>query len=231
MESLFTPEVIEAASKSTLGIFSQMIAILGVVALAFFRNSSVPVRMSIFLALLIGVSSYGYALVEAERKISKPKLDKAVVWELNPSTCSRIASTATATVENKSGNLVISTNARVGTAEIYCPINGLDTNVNNLNLDFDGAFINWNNEDGSGAGSGIKVTSASTPDKALENSKESITIASKVAGIVAERVPSGRIFNGLSGDKANGLIIYCRSAWNISVKCEYLGIKLTIDSN
>src|SRR5258706_4754809 len=61
MDHLLSPDVIRAAASSTLGILPLMCLILGIVALAFFRDAPVRARLLVFVLFLVGVSGFGYA--------------------------------------------------------------------------------------------------------------------------------------------------------------------------
>jgi len=57
------PEIITAAAKSTLGIFALMIIAIAILAFYFFRKSKDNIKVLIFLAMLLGVGLFGYAIV------------------------------------------------------------------------------------------------------------------------------------------------------------------------
>lgn len=69
MNTLLTPEVIEVASASNLGILSLMILVLGGIALAFFRHSATWVKLIAFVLLFAGVIGFGYAIVGANASV------------------------------------------------------------------------------------------------------------------------------------------------------------------
>lgn len=56
------PSIIEQAAKSPLGIFALMILIVGILALAFFKNSKLNAQLLIFILIFLAVCAYGYAL-------------------------------------------------------------------------------------------------------------------------------------------------------------------------
>lgn len=64
MDNLLNPELISAASNSSLGILSLMILVLGIIALAFFRNASDGIKFTIFILLFGGVVGFGAAIVK-----------------------------------------------------------------------------------------------------------------------------------------------------------------------
>lgn len=55
-------DIIIAASKSPLGIFSLMIITLAFLAYIFFRKAPLPVKVTIFFCMFIGVVCYGVAI-------------------------------------------------------------------------------------------------------------------------------------------------------------------------
>lgn len=63
MEPLLNAEVIKAAAASTLGILSLMCLIVGVIALAFFKEASTKVKLVVFVLILGGVAGFAYAVV------------------------------------------------------------------------------------------------------------------------------------------------------------------------
>lgn len=63
MESLLNAEVIKAAASSALGTLSLMCLILGVVAMAFFKNAPVRAKIVVFGLLMLGVAGFGYAVM------------------------------------------------------------------------------------------------------------------------------------------------------------------------
>ena len=66
MDSLLNAEVIKAAASSPLGTLSLMCLILGVVALAFFRNAPVRAKIVVFGFLMMGVAGFGYAILNQQ---------------------------------------------------------------------------------------------------------------------------------------------------------------------
>ena len=66
MDSLLNAEVIKAAASSSLGTLSLMCLILGVIAMAFFRDAPVKAKLVVFGLLLVGVSGFGYAIVKQQ---------------------------------------------------------------------------------------------------------------------------------------------------------------------
>jgi hypothetical protein len=56
------PEIIKAASESNLGILALCCLALAVLAFLFFRGSGTPVKVGIFLLLLIGVAAFSIAM-------------------------------------------------------------------------------------------------------------------------------------------------------------------------
>ncbi len=59
-------EIINAASKSTLGIFALMILFIGLTALVFFKKEKVLIKLLIFSFLFFGVIAFGYKIYEVE---------------------------------------------------------------------------------------------------------------------------------------------------------------------
>ena len=82
MENLFSPEVIEAAAKSTLGAFSLMILVLGFIVLVFFRRSPIWAKLVVFVMLFVGVSGYGYSLHISKRNIELTEIESCVVEKI-----------------------------------------------------------------------------------------------------------------------------------------------------
>lgn len=72
MDNLLNPEVISAASSSSLGILSLMILVLGIIALAFFRNATDGIKFAIFILLFGGVVGFGAAIVKEAPKPIDP---------------------------------------------------------------------------------------------------------------------------------------------------------------
>lgn len=66
MENLLNAEVIKAAASSPLGTLSLMCLILGVVALAFFKNAPTIAKVIVFAILLIGVAGFGSAVLNQQ---------------------------------------------------------------------------------------------------------------------------------------------------------------------
>jgi len=79
MEKLLNPELIKAAASSTLGILSLMCVIIAALALAFFRDSPLWAKLTVFLLLFAGVAGFGYSTV-------KQKEDKPVKLHTAPQT-------------------------------------------------------------------------------------------------------------------------------------------------
>lgn len=63
MESLLNAEVIKAAATSPLGTLSLMCLILGVIAMAFFKNAPVQAKGMVFGLMLVGVAGFGYSFL------------------------------------------------------------------------------------------------------------------------------------------------------------------------
>lgn len=59
------PKIIEAASKSPLGIFALMLLLTAVLALAFFRKAELKYRMIVFLTMFVSLVLYGYSITRA----------------------------------------------------------------------------------------------------------------------------------------------------------------------
>jgi hypothetical protein len=51
-------EVIKAAASSPLGILALMVIVLSTITLAFFRNTDVRIKMTVFVLLLAGVAGF-----------------------------------------------------------------------------------------------------------------------------------------------------------------------------
>lgn len=87
MDNLLDPEVISAASSSNLGILSLMILVLGVIALAFFRNAPDGIKFAIFILLFGGVLGFGAAIVK-----EAPEPDALVLTNPKPETDQELVS-------------------------------------------------------------------------------------------------------------------------------------------
>lgn len=72
MESLLNADVIKAAASSPLGTLSLMCLILGVVALAFFKQSPVRAKLVVFGFLVAGVAGFGYAILNQQQPGARP---------------------------------------------------------------------------------------------------------------------------------------------------------------
>ena len=59
------PKIIEAASKTPLGIFALMLLLIAVLALAFFRKANAKYRMAVFLIMFLSLVLYGYTITRA----------------------------------------------------------------------------------------------------------------------------------------------------------------------
>ena len=73
MDKLLNAEVIRAAASSSLGTLSLMCLILGVIAMAFFRNAPVRAKIIVFVLLLIGVAGFGYAISNQQSPTATPQ--------------------------------------------------------------------------------------------------------------------------------------------------------------
>lgn len=63
MEEIFkqTPAIIEQAAKSPLGLLALMVIVLAAIGLVFFKDASEKTRIFIFVLLLAGAATFGYA--------------------------------------------------------------------------------------------------------------------------------------------------------------------------
>ncbi|MBU3947427.1 MAG: hypothetical protein KJ826_04315 [Proteobacteria bacterium] len=66
MENLLNAEVIKAAASSTLGILCLMCLILGIIALALFKDAPIGAKLSVFVLLLIGAVGFGYVITKQQ---------------------------------------------------------------------------------------------------------------------------------------------------------------------
>lgn len=85
VENLLNADVIRAAASSTLGILSLMCLILGIVALAFFRDAPVRARVLVFAMLLLGVAGFGYAILNQRSTNAIPEASHEFVsgrWQV-----------------------------------------------------------------------------------------------------------------------------------------------------
>jgi len=64
MDNLLNAEVIKAAASSTLGILCLMCLILGIVALALFKDAPIGAKISVFVLLLTGAVGFGYVITK-----------------------------------------------------------------------------------------------------------------------------------------------------------------------
>ncbi|GAB4191783.1 MAG: hypothetical protein Tsb002_20880 [Wenzhouxiangellaceae bacterium] len=76
MEYFLNPEVIKAASQSTLGILSLMVLILGFISLAFFLRSPVWVKLIVFVFLFAGTAGFGYSIQIEANKFRQEQQDE-----------------------------------------------------------------------------------------------------------------------------------------------------------
>jgi len=63
--------IIEAASKSPLGILALMILVLGTLGIVFFKDADAKIKAVIYLAMLGGVIGYGVAVSRANSDVAK----------------------------------------------------------------------------------------------------------------------------------------------------------------
>ena len=82
MDSLLSAEVIKAAASSPLGTLSLMCLILGVVALAFFKNAPVRAKMLVFGFLVMGVAGFGYAILKQQQPGAQASINSSVAPEV-----------------------------------------------------------------------------------------------------------------------------------------------------
>lgn len=85
MESLLNAEVIKAAATSPLGTLSLMCLILGVVAMAFFKNAPVRAKGVVFGLMLIGAAGFGYAFLNQKSPERTPEASREFVvgrWQV-----------------------------------------------------------------------------------------------------------------------------------------------------
>ena len=71
--------IIEAASKSPLGILALMILVLGTLGIVFFKNADSKIKAVIYLAMLAGVIGYGVAVSRANSDVAKESSYRARV--------------------------------------------------------------------------------------------------------------------------------------------------------
>ena len=83
MKSLFdnAPAIIEKAAKTPRGILALMIILLGVIAYAFFSNSSEIIKFIVFMVLFAGVSMYTIIIL---RITKEEKLKSQFTWNEAP---------------------------------------------------------------------------------------------------------------------------------------------------
>jgi hypothetical protein len=63
------PEIITAASRTTLGILALLIVVVGIIALYFFRNEkAVRYRFFVFLIMFAGTGVFGWSVLIAQRE-------------------------------------------------------------------------------------------------------------------------------------------------------------------
>lgn len=67
------PDIIEAAAKSTLGVFALMIVALALLGYAFFSKANQNIRLAVFVMLFAGVVAFGIALMRAEKKVREER--------------------------------------------------------------------------------------------------------------------------------------------------------------
>src|SRR5271165_1529042 len=78
------PAIIEAASKTPLGILALMILLLGVLGYFFFKDADQKIRAGMFLAMLAGVIGYGAAIVHANSNSAKDTSYRVRVIVMDP---------------------------------------------------------------------------------------------------------------------------------------------------
>lgn len=83
MSDLLNADVITSASTSNLGILSLMILVLGVIALAFFRDAPHWIRLVAFGLLFSGVVGFAGALIKHEPE-PRPPIAKIESEEAEP---------------------------------------------------------------------------------------------------------------------------------------------------
>lgn len=71
-------EIILAASGSVLGILALLILAVSIVAIIFFRNSSEGAKVFAFALLFVGMSAFGYAVMEERRSTNAKPSDPAL---------------------------------------------------------------------------------------------------------------------------------------------------------
>jgi len=85
VENLLNAEVIKAAASSPLGTLSLMCLILGIVALAFFKNAPILAKIIVFALLLIGVAGFGSAILNQQSPSQIPETTRQFVigrWQV-----------------------------------------------------------------------------------------------------------------------------------------------------
>ena len=76
MEYFLNPEVIKAASQSTLGVLSLMVLILGLISLAFFLRSPIWAKLVVFVFLFVGTAGFGYSIQIEANKLRQQQQDE-----------------------------------------------------------------------------------------------------------------------------------------------------------
>lgn len=70
------PDIIKAASQSSLGILALIIIILGVLAYVYFKSAAINIRIGIFLGLLLGAALYAVAISKAAQPMGADPVSK-----------------------------------------------------------------------------------------------------------------------------------------------------------
>lgn len=84
MDISITPELIKAAASSTLGILSLMCLILGIIALAFFKDAPVNAKIVVFILLLLSSCGFGYSIIKQQTPNFTPEVTRESLlgsWE------------------------------------------------------------------------------------------------------------------------------------------------------
>jgi hypothetical protein len=63
--------IIEAASKSPLGILALMVLVIGTLGYFFFKDADAKIKAAMFIAMLVGVIGYGAAITRANSSAAK----------------------------------------------------------------------------------------------------------------------------------------------------------------
>jgi len=85
VENLLNAEVIKAAAASPLGMLALMCLIIGIIALAIFKNAPVRAKLIVFGLLLLGVGGFAYAILNQQAPGQAPEATREFVigrWQV-----------------------------------------------------------------------------------------------------------------------------------------------------